>query len=380
MSKYHMKKDQSGAAPCTASQQDCPNGDFGHYSTPYEVYVAYELAVEKGEVPGLATIQVAIRKETTEQAADLRRDIAAAATDGDYISAVQFNLHPMDGATQRQLLAEHDSDTERNIAVRQQVAAVTQQRAVIAHMVEHERDPAVLEQLIENDLLTHDQQDDVLEKLSDNHPALHRVLSRRLAHQRDRAYEVSQHTQPVSAAPSRQDASPNTRSQQGRPFNTTSRSPQTTTPPTRGPAVIAQEMIDNHKNFETMFLPVNRKLQTIRQQLQNAAAREDSPRQRQRYENAAAALSEQCVYGKANLYGGINGQPALERATMQFPRPHDRTTTKLIEKNVENTLQAQGKDVHVEYDHHADNGRYIIHFFSPEETEAVLSNRTIDIH
>lgn len=74
MKRFHMKRDQSGAALCTAVERSCPNGEFGHYDSQYEVLMAYEHAINEGKVPGLATLTSLKREEISASREELERD------------------------------------------------------------------------------------------------------------------------------------------------------------------------------------------------------------------------------------------------------------------------------------------------------------------
>jgi len=148
--RWHMKLDQSGAGECFATVKDCPNGEFGHYDSAYEVSLAYEHKVRTGEIPGLTMIRTLRREEITEQSSELRAELAGIDNNEDYLLSIATHLHPLDGQMQHELLEKHSGDSALDRSVRAKIAEMSESSNVLNHLVEHEDNYEVLQGLMSN--------------------------------------------------------------------------------------------------------------------------------------------------------------------------------------------------------------------------------------
>lgn len=150
MPKFHMKKDQSAAGECFATERACPNGEFGHYDSEYEVYMAYEYAVANGKLPGLSMLISLKKDEVAQQRLVMAAELGKAKTDQEYVNAIAWNIHPLDASEQLRLLELHKGATAKDVAVRAELAKLTNSSKVLEEIANGETDEHVASTALSN--------------------------------------------------------------------------------------------------------------------------------------------------------------------------------------------------------------------------------------
>lgn len=326
MKRFHMKKDQSGAALCTATERSCPNGEFGHYDSEYEVLMAYEEAVTGGKVPGLAAMAGLRREEISASRQELEKDLAEANDETSYVEAIAFNIHPLDTARQREILSTHSDDSSRSVSVRERIAAITNSKVILDSLSEEETHPEVIDAVAENPHLAQSSADALLARFTGERLG---TLKRYVAYGSRRLLEKE--TGPAAEEP--------------REVITQSSVLDSEVQAARPVREIAQELIQAYSDFNKTFTALDASFSSMSGFVNKSSSFPGAVK-----EEIAAVLASPRAYGRALHGGGIAGKPALERASISFEKAPSLRAQKVIRKLVENQLRRKGLNYGVAFD------------------------------
>lgn len=325
MKRFHMKKDQSGPALCTAVERSCPNGEFGHYDSQYEVLMAYEHAINEGKVPGLATLASLKRGEISASREELERDLTEATDETSYVEAIAFNIHPLDANRQREILTAHSDDSPRSVSVRERIANITNSKAILDSLSEEETNPDVIDTVAENPHLEESSATILLSRFKGERlETLKRYVAygnRRLLEERVPVAENARETEVQATAP-------NNEVQEPRPV-----------------AEIARELIQAYADFNKTFTALDTSFSSMRSFVNKSNSFPGAVK-----EEIEAVLSSPRQYGRALHGGGIAGKPALEKASISFEKRPSLVAQKVIRKLVENQLRRKGLNYGVAFE------------------------------